>query len=72
MPDRTTTGPNRPTSPTVHGEWSTEAVFAIGVVAPSQCSSITMLGLFDVIGRADRAYGVLKGRPGTATIYDVS
>jgi transcriptional regulator GlxA family with amidase domain len=46
-------------------------VFAIGVIAPSQCSSITMLGLFDVIGRADRAYGVLKGRPGTATIYDV-
>ncbi len=46
-------------------------MFKIGVIAPTECSSITMLGLFDVISRADRAYGVLHGRPGSATIYDV-
>lgn len=46
-------------------------MFTIGVIAPSECSSIAMLGLFDVIGRADRAYGALKGRPGSATLFDV-
>ena len=43
----------------------------IGAIAPSECSSITMLGLFDVINRADRAFGTLKGRPGSATMFDV-
>jgi hypothetical protein len=31
-----------------------------------------LLGLFDAISRADRAYGVLKGRPGTTTTFDVT
>jgi transcriptional regulator GlxA family with amidase domain len=46
-------------------------MFSVGVIAPSECASITMVGLFDVIGRADRALGVLEGRPGSNTRFDV-
>ncbi|NUR07227.1 MAG: helix-turn-helix domain-containing protein [Nocardioidaceae bacterium] len=41
------------------------------VIAPAETSSITMTGLFDVIGKADRAYGALRGRPGRDTTFDV-
>jgi transcriptional regulator GlxA family with amidase domain len=47
-------------------------MFRIGVIAPSECSSITMTGLFDVIERADRAFGVLTGRPGSGTLFEVA
>ena len=30
-----------------------------------------MTGLFDVIGKADRAFGALQGRPGRDTVFDV-
>jgi transcriptional regulator GlxA family with amidase domain len=41
------------------------------VIAPAETLSITMTGLFDVIGKADRAYGALRGRPGHDTAFDV-
>lgn len=41
------------------------------VITPAETSSITMTGLFDVLGKADRAYGALRGRPGQDTVFDV-
>ncbi|WAH98145.1 GlxA family transcriptional regulator [Arthrobacter sp. MMS18-M83] len=41
------------------------------VIAPAETASITMTGLFDVIGKADRAFGALEGRPGRDTVFDV-
>jgi transcriptional regulator GlxA family with amidase domain len=42
------------------------------VLAPSEAMSITTTGLFDVLTKADRAYGVLRGTPGRDTAFDVS
>ena len=42
------------------------------MIAPAETTSITMTGLFDVIGKADRAFGALQGRPGRDTVFDVS
>jgi transcriptional regulator GlxA family with amidase domain len=44
----------------------------VAVVAPVETVSITMSGLFDVIGKADRAFGALQGRPGRDTVFDIS
>ena len=44
----------------------------VAVIAPYETASITMTGLFDVIGKADRAFGTLHGRPGRDTVFDVS
>jgi transcriptional regulator GlxA family with amidase domain len=46
-------------------------VIRVVVTAPAETSSITMTGLFDVIGKADRAFGALQGRPGRDTVFDV-
>lgn len=43
----------------------------ISVVAPAETSSITMTGLFDLIGKADRAFGAVRGRPGQDTVFDI-
>lgn len=57
----------------VAGEaWLTAAMVRVAVIAPSETMSITMTGLFDVIAKADRAFGVLHGRPGRDTVFDVS
>jgi transcriptional regulator GlxA family with amidase domain len=45
---------------------------SVAVVAPVETVSITMTGLFDVIGKADRAFGALRGRPGRDTVFDIS
>src|SRR5918996_4280254 len=45
---------------------------SVAVVAPVETASITMTGLFDVIGKADRAFGALQGRPGRDTVFDIT
>ena len=44
----------------------------IAVLALTETSSIAMTGLFDVLGKADRAFGTLRGRRGRDTVFDVS
>jgi transcriptional regulator GlxA family with amidase domain len=45
---------------------------SVAVIAPAETASITMAGLFDVIGKADRAFGALQGRPGRDLVFDIS
>ena len=45
---------------------------SVAVIAPEETASITMAGLFDVIGKADRAFGALQGRPGRDLAFDIS
>jgi transcriptional regulator GlxA family with amidase domain len=50
----------------------TNAVVTVAVITPVQTMPITMTGLFDVISKADRAYGALRGHPGQDTAFEVS
>jgi hypothetical protein len=43
----------------------------VALLALSGTSSIAMAGLFDVIAKADAAYGALQGRPGRDLIFDL-
>lgn len=43
----------------------------VAVLALSETSSIAMTGLFDVIAKADAAYGALRGRPGSDTSFNL-
>jgi transcriptional regulator GlxA family with amidase domain len=58
--------------PVIGAAWLTAPMVRVAVIAPSETMSITMTGLFDVSGKADRAFGVLQGRPGRDTVFDVS
>ena len=42
------------------------------VAALEHTSAIAMAGLFDVIGKADRAWGALNGQAGRDTLFDLS
>ena len=45
---------------------------SVAVLAPAETASITMTGLFDVIEKADRAFGALRGRPGRDSVFTTS
>lgn len=51
--------------------WLTRYMIEVAVLALSETSSIAMTGLFDVITKADAAYGALHGRPGRDTIFNL-
>lgn len=51
--------------------WLNHVMVAVVLLALSETSSIAMAGLFDVIAKADAAYGALRGRPGRDTIFDL-
>ena len=46
-------------------------VVDVAVLGLSDTSSIAVAGLFDVIAKADAAYGALQGRPGQDTVFDL-
>ena len=45
---------------------------SVAVLAPAETASISMTGLFDIIGKADRAFGALRGRPGLDSMFVTS